>query len=212
MDHDFWHQKWRDGQIGFHEMATNPLLVGNLPRLQLSASARIFVPLCGKSNDLAWLANQGHQVVGAELSQQAVEAFFAEHDMTPTMSQNGPLQSFKAGPIEIHVGDFFDLTAQALGHVDAIFDRAALVALPAELRRPYTAHLRDLTNTAPQLLISFDYDQSQMNGPPFSVPADEIHAHYDAHYSVHQISSKPITGALSQRCSGSETVWQLTPT
>ncbi|MCA0871849.1 thiopurine S-methyltransferase [Seohaeicola saemankumensis] len=211
MDHDFWHQKWRDGQIGFHEKDVNPLLIKNLPALKLPGPSRIFVPLCGKSHDLAWLAEQGHTVVGAELSQQAVEAFFEEHEMVPTVTQSGALRRYRSGPVELLAGDFFDLTEQDLGPVDAVFDRAALVALPAEMRRAYSARLRALTGTAPQLLVSFDYDQSQMKGPPFSVPASEIHAHYDPFYTVDQISSEPISGPLGQRTKGSETVWILSP-
>ncbi len=188
----------------------NPLLIKNLPKLQLADQSRIFVPLCGKSHDLAWLAEQGHAVVGAELSQQAAEAFFEAHEMVPAVTQSGALRRFRSGQIEILAGDFFDLTEQDLGPVDAVFDRAALVALPAEIRPTYTARLRVLTGTASQLLVSFDYDQSQMKGPPFSVPVSEIHAHYDRFYTVHQISSEPISWPLGQRTNGSETSWLLT--
>ena len=120
--------------------------------------------------------------------------------MKPEVSKSGTLAHYGAKNIEIYVGDFFDLSAETLGQVDAVYDRAALVALPVEMRRLYTRHLMALTQAASQLLITLEYDQSQMAGPPFSVSGDEISAHYGDHYRPDLISSKAIDGQLAARC------------
>lgn len=210
MNHEFWHQKWQKNQIGFHETEVNAHLKQQISSLVPAADARVFVPLCGKSNDLGWLADQGYHVLGCELSQMAVEAFFDERDMTPEVTQNGPLQRYAVDRIEIFAGDIFELQAEALGRVDAIFDRAALVALPEDTRRAYARHLAQITATAPQLLISFDYDTSRMQGPPFSVTGDEIHRLYDSQYQAQQVSDAVLTGPMAERCDARETVWTLT--
>ncbi len=68
-----------------------------------------------------------------------------------------------------------------MNHIDALYDRAALVALPADLRPGYVGHTQSLLKTrAMQLLITLEYDQSAANGPPFSVLPDEVKAHWPA--------------------------------
>ena len=130
MDSDFWHKKWEDNQIGFHRSSVNPLLVRFLSVLGLVPGARVFLPLCGKTRDIAWLRDQGFRVAGAELSRLAIEQLFDELGETPEITEHGALTRFSGEGIDIFVGDIFELSAPVLGPVDAIYDRAALVALP----------------------------------------------------------------------------------
>ncbi|KMW57910.1 Thiopurine S-methyltransferase [Candidatus Rhodobacter oscarellae] len=211
MEHDFWHARWGDDRTGFHEEAPNPLLVAHLSSLALAPGARVFVPLCGKSVDLIWLRDQGFAVVGAELSPIAVAAMMAALGGAEEVSQHGALQRYNAAGIEIFEGDIFALDATTLGAVDAVYDRAALVALPPRMRADYASHMVALTKRAPQLLISFAYDQAMMDGPPFSVPRSEITDLYGATHKVDPLADQAISGRLGQRCAGREQVWRLVP-
>ncbi|MCB1482947.1 MAG: thiopurine S-methyltransferase [Rhodobiaceae bacterium] len=211
MDPSFWHERWSARQIGFHEGQPNAMLVKHFARLKLAAGSRIFVPLCGKSRDLGWLLEQGHSVAGVELSRIAVEELFEELGVSPAIENRGPLMLFSFEDLAVFVGDFFKLTADQLGSVDAVYDRAALVALPASMRPDYARHLASLSGSVPQLLISFDYDQSATNGPPFSVPGSEIEKHYGKAYRAELVESAAISGPLSQRCTGTEQAWLLSP-
>jgi thiopurine S-methyltransferase len=207
MDQDFWLARWQNNQIGFHEGAPNSLLVAHLATLGVPAGGRIFVPLCGKSNDMHWLRAQGLLVVGAELSRLAVEQLFAELGLTPLVSQAGRLERFEAEDVTIFVGDVFDLDRDTLGAVDAIYDRAALVALPAPLREQYATHLIELTRAAPQLLVTFEYEQARCPGPPFSVLEAEVRAHYGATYRLHRAAVRDVPGGIKAVCPAQESVW-----
>lgn len=215
MQHDFWHERWQSNQIGFHLQEANPLLVKHFHALNLTpktlqkTSTRIFLPLCGKTLDIAWLLEQGYQVVGAELSQIAIEDLFKSLNLTPTITPKNQLKHYSAASIDIFVGDIFALTAAMLGEVDAIYDRAALVALPEDMRKSYTAHLLTLTNKAPQLLICFEYDQAIHAGPPFSISADEVKQHYQAHYSLSLLVSETMPDGLKGKFPATEQVWLL---
>lgn len=212
MKASFWHQKWENNQIGFHESDVNPLLVKHIDQLNLAEGSRIFLPLCGKTLDMAWLLDKGYQIVGAELSELAIQQLFAEFDIEPQISEVGKLKCYQAEGLDIFVGDIFDLSAEQLGKVDAIYDRAALVALPPETRKHYTQHLINLTGSAPQLLLCFEYDQSLMSGPPFSIVGEEVHAHYDQSYDVQQLESTPMEGGFKGTIATLDTVWLLNPT
>lgn len=209
MQADFWHDKWQANQIGFHRETPNPLLVNHFHALNLSQGARVFVPLCGKTRDIGWLLSQGHRVAGAELSEIAIRQLFEELDVTPEVASIGSLKQYSASGIDIFVGDIFDLTAEALGKVDAVFDRAALVALPEEMRVQYSEHLAGITQKAPQLLITFDYDQSIMNGPPFSVIGPEVAEHYGVAYAIDKLDSVEVEGGLKGMCPAMADVWAL---
>lgn len=211
MHHEFWHNKWQKNEIGFHLPEANPLLVNYFPALQLKPGSRIFVPLCGKTLDIHWLLAQGFRVVGAELSTIAVEALFDDLKLTPTRSKAGELSHFSAENIDIFNGDFFALTAKILGTVNAVYDRAALVALPGEMRKRYAEHLAAITQTAPQLLVCFDYDQAQYDGPPFCVNAQEVNAHYHSLFDLKSLANVEMAGGLKGKCAAHEQVWLLTP-
>lgn len=173
MHEDFWQARWSQDQIGFHLSEVNGYLRHYWPTLP--ADTRVLVPLCGKSLDLAWLAEQGLRVLGIELAQIAVEAFFSERQLQPEISVHGAFTQYRVGSLELWCGDFFALTAEDVADCAALYDRAALIALPAELRERYTAHLtRILPPTCRGLLITLDYDQAQMSGPPFAVTDQEV--------------------------------------
>lgn len=208
---DFWHQKWQKNEIGFHLPEVNPLLVKYFHILKLTQGASVFLPLCGKTLDIAWLMTQGYRVVGAELSVVAIEGLFKHLGLTPTIKPVGELVHYSAPNIDIYVGDIFKLTNEILGHVDAVYDRAALVALPADMRQDYSAHLTALTQAATQLLICFEYDQALQAGPPFSVGAEEVRQHYQTAYQLNLIASIPVAGGLKGKSPAAERVWHLAP-
>ncbi len=193
MDRKFWLDRWRRDEIGFHQADVNPHLASHWPGLGAPPSGEVFVPLCGKSRDMLWLAGQGHAVQGIEISQLAVEAFFEENDLQAQCQPLGPFERWQCGEIAILLGDFFDLQTEHLAHTAAVYDRASLIALPSEMRARYARHLVDvLPDTAPVLLITMEYPQQEMNGPPFSVGEDEVHQLYDPHYNVRCIAKHDI--------------------
>jgi thiopurine S-methyltransferase len=208
MDATFWLERWQNGEIGFHNAEANPLLLAHFAALELSPDARIFVPLCGKTRDIAWFLSQGHQVVAAELSTLAIDQLFAELGVQPEISEEGALLRYHARGVTVFVGDIFTLTPDLLGRVDAIYDRAALVALPVEMRARYAEHLMDLTAKAPQLLLCFTYDQSRYSGPPFSVEGPEVARLYAADYRVHLLADQPAKGGVRGH-PAQEMVWHL---
>ncbi|WP_053214316.1 thiopurine S-methyltransferase [Pseudomonas sp. Q12-87] len=174
MESEFWHKRWSSNQIGFHLPDVNPYLQHFWPQLGLAQGTRVLVPLCGKSLDLLWLAQQGYPVLGVELSEKAVTDFFIEHQLEPSVSEEGAFKVFRAAEIEIRCGDFFALDQEDLAGCTALYDRAALIALPVPMRERYAAHLQKIMPQCMGLLITLDYDQAQMPGPPFSVADDEV--------------------------------------
>jgi thiopurine S-methyltransferase len=211
MKHEFWHERWKKNEIGFHEPKANPALVKNIARLKLPKRARVFIPLCGKTLDIGWLLSRGFRVAGAELSELAVTQLFEQLRVKPKVvkSKNGSV--YRARNIDIFVGDIFRVTRARLGRVDAIYDRAALVALPPEVRKRYTAHLMRITNKARQLLVSFEYDQSLMPGPPFSISNAEIVTHYAKAYDITLLASAAMPNGLRDKYPATENTWLLRP-
>ena len=209
MDPNFWHKRWEKNEIGFHQSAVNVLLSDHFSGLSLPQTSRVFVPLCGKTRDIAWLLSQGHRVIGVELSKLAVEELFVDLGVAPKISVQGELLRYSAPGLEIFVGDIFELSGDLLGRVDAIYDRAALVAFPTEMRGRYGAHVAAITQLAPQFLICFEYDQAVMNGPPFSIDRQKVHDVYGAHYQIEPITNRDVAGGLKGKCPAQETVWHL---
>ncbi|MBU2838833.1 thiopurine S-methyltransferase [Acidithiobacillus thiooxidans] len=190
MNQAYWRQRWQEHRIGFHRPDVHPRLPAFWDRLQVAQGGTVFVPLCGKSLDLLWLVEQGYRVRGVELSPIAVQEFFQEHHLHPQVDSVGAFQRWQAGPVEIFCGDFFDLTIAELKDIAAVYDRAALIALPPELRRAYTEKLRDiLPHRPPILLITLDYPQETRQGPPFAVPEAEVCALYQPSWAVQHLSS-----------------------
>ena len=209
MEAEFWHERWREDKHGFDQAAPNPLLVAHFDALALKPGERVFVPLCGKTVDIPWLQEQGLHVVGAELSETAVEQLFEIMGVTPEIVDLGNLKRYSGDGIDIFAGDIFDLSAGVLGDVDAVFDRAALVALPEEMRARYSAHLSEITGNAPQLLITFDYDQSIMPGPPFSVPEEMVRRYYGATFTITRLGGVEVAGNLKGIAPATEEIWLL---
>jgi thiopurine S-methyltransferase len=209
MDASFWHQKWQRGEIAFHESEANPFLVEHFGKLNLPKGSRVFLPLCGKTYDFAWLLACGYRVVGAELSELAINELFKDLGLEPEISKVGELIRYSANNIDILVGNIFDVTTEYLGLVNAIYDRAALVALPAGIREQYTSHLMNITDTAPQLLITYEYNQQLIDGPPFSVVEDEVKHHYGAAYQLILIETKIVAGGLKGKVASTEITWLL---
>ena len=212
MDPNFWHKRWEKNEIGFHQSEVNALLSDHFLGLSLPRTSRIFVPLCGKTRDIAWLLSQGYRVVGVELSKLAVEQLFVDLGVAPEISNQGELLRYSAPDLEIFVGDIFELSGDFLGGVDAIYDRAALVALPTELRGRYGAHVAAITQMAPQFLICFEYDQAVMKGPPFSIDRHKVHDVYGMQYQIEPIANRDVAGGLKGKCPAQEVVWYLVKT
>lgn len=185
MNPDFWHDRWHEGRIGFHQETVTPWLPKLWPTLALPVGSRVFVPLAGKSLDLLWLRAQGHRVLGVELSRLAVEQFFAEHGLTPTTRESRHGTHYAHDGIELICGDAFALDAEALAGCSAVFDRAALIALPPALRQRYVGELyAQLPSGCRGLLVTLEYPQEQKGGPPFSVDEAEVRALYEPDWTV----------------------------
>ncbi len=181
MDADFWLQKWQEGQIGFHRHDVMPLLQKHWPSLQLPPHSRVLVPLCGKSLDMHWLAAQGHRVLGVELSPLAVTQFFEEAGLDPERTTSPYGEHFSAGPIEIILGDAFGLNPGLLADITGVYDRAALIALPPDLRLRYRDTVYAALPAGCQgLLITLEYPQEEKAGPPFSVAQAEVESLFAA--------------------------------
>ena len=184
-DPEFWHSKWASNQIGFHLDDVNPLLIEHWHRTEPKREEKIFVPLCGKSEDLVWLATKHNQVHGVELSSIAVRSFFSEHFYTPLVIQlNAHHELYQFDELSIYTGDYFTAPVETY---DIVYDRAALVALPEEMRKEYVERLKSLLNPGGRiLLVTLDYEQHELAGPPFSVPQEEIEQLF-AEFSVERL-------------------------
>lgn len=193
MDPEFWHSRWQAGRIGFHQDRPTPLLLEHWPALHIGEGERVFVPLCGKSLDMAWLATQCMRVLGAELSALAVDAFFRENAPAPEVVDRPYGREYRAGAITIVCGDVFALPAAALADCTAVMDRAALIALPPALRRRYVDEVyARLPRGCRGLLITLDYPPAEKQGPPFAVPDAEVHALFDRDWTVTRLARRDI--------------------
>ncbi|WP_201549897.1 thiopurine S-methyltransferase [Psychrobacter fjordensis] len=221
MNPEFWQTRWQEKRIGFNQSVVNPLLVKYLSHLNVPAGGCIFVPLCGKSIDMVWLAAQGHDVVGVELVETAVQAFFAEQNIVPTLHEHktSPTLKYYRGQlsgqtITLWVANIFALTPKDIGTINAVYDKAALIALPADMRVKYSEQVLQLSDTAgkgyaPQLLITLNYDQSKRNGPPFSIDDEQIQQYYGQHYQISELASEPTSVGSTPELTVTEHVWLL---
>ena len=195
MEHDFWHDRWRTAQIGFHRSSVDDNLIRHWRDLTLPKAARVLVPLCGKSLDLLWLRDQGHAAVGIELSDIALQAFFVENGVAARRRALPHFDLYEAEDLECYRGDLFELTPERLGKVAAVYDRASLVSWAPEQRGRYVEHLRALTATDTQtLLITLEYAQAEMKGPPFSVDSAEVHRLYSRRHSIQELARRDVLG------------------
>jgi thiopurine S-methyltransferase len=195
MDPQFWVNRWTENRIGFHVKGANPLLKQYWPASLTAGrvpAGRIVVPLCGKSEDLRWLSEQGHDVVGVELSEIAAKAFFTEQGIECTVTSEPPFTVFRGKGITIYVGDFLKFTTSVAGEFDYFYDRAAVIALPPSMRPAYARQLASvLTPKSSGLLISLSYEPSESDGPPFSVPEKEVHVLFSG-FEIQKLDEKDI--------------------
>ena len=192
MQPEFWHKRWRLGQIGFHQAAADRHLRQYWPQLGLTDGSRVLVPLCGKSLDLLWLRERSHAVLGVELSAVALESFCLEHGVPARRRSLGNFDVYEAPQLQLWRGDFFALAAQMLGTVDAVYDRAALIAWPPELRAAYVSHLTALTSRGtPTLLITVEFPDP-IAGPPFSVGSAEVERLYGGNHEIQRLSTEDV--------------------
>ncbi|MGB0468099.1 MAG: thiopurine S-methyltransferase [Pontibacterium sp.] len=186
MEHAFWHARWTEGRIGFHQSDVNSKLLSYWPQLELTGTEPVFVPLCGKSGDMLWLREQGHPVLGVELNDSACRAFFAENEGVPQTESRGRYQYLSMDGIGLLCGDVFALTAGDLAQVGAVYDRAALVALPPEMRADYARLLCEcLPAGVSILLVVVEFEGEQ--GPPFAVFQPEIEALFGGRFEIRSL-------------------------
>jgi len=196
MQPDFWRDRWRTGQIGFHQSAPERNLARHWADLGLAKDSRVFVPLCGKSLDLLWLQERGHAVTGVELSATALEAFCMENGIPARRRSIDGFDLYEAPGIDLLRGDYFALTRALLGPITAVYDRAALISWAEGLRESYVEHMTALTSSGTQtLLIALEYRQAQMAGPPFSVDRETIERLYARHHAVQELARQDILEA-----------------
>lgn len=222
MNPEFWQARWQDKRIGFNQPKANPLLIKYVSTLNLPAGSRVFVPLCGKSIDMVWLAKQGYKVVGIELVESAVQEFFAELNISPTIkvsTDNPAIKCYQgqlsgkvsAQKIELWVADIFSLTAADIGPIDAVYDRAALIALPPDMRPKYSEQVHKLSGSAQQLLLTLNYDQNEWTGPPFSISREQVQQYYSSHYQITELEGETATLNANPEMAVTEHVWLLEP-
>ena len=188
MQPNFWLERWNKGETGWHRDDAHPELIAQWPALGLPERSRVLVPLCGASLDMAWLAQHGHEVIGVELSQKALEEFLARHRVRHIVMNESGFHTYLGGRYQLWCGDFFALPAEVFASADAVYDRASLIALPPELRKRYATTLSNRLKPGTKvLLITVNYDAREMDGPPFTVSDDEVRALYQDHFDITEI-------------------------
>lgn len=191
MEKEYWFDRWQNNEIGFNQQQPNPFLLQYLKALNLKPGSNILVPLCGKSIDMLWLVEQEYKVFGVELSLQACIDFYEENNLTFQKNTKKQFTVLTAENITLLSGDFFELNKDFIAPIDAVYDRAALVALPPETRSRYAAHISKLSENNTQiLLITASYNQSEMQGPPFSVDKNEVKMLYGQNFIIHELHSE----------------------
>jgi len=191
MKPSFWHERWEKGEIGFHQYDFNHHMQEFFDQLGVQAGSHILVPLCGKSLDMLWLANHGYRVTGIEISELAVRDFFAENGLVHEIIDRSGVPVYRSENIDICCADFFAVNQTDMPLVDAIYDRASLIALPPDMRMDYAGHITSLISSGTQsLLVTLDYPQEEMHGPPFSVTAVEVEQLFSSQYCINHLHSE----------------------
>ncbi|NKB37551.1 MAG: thiopurine S-methyltransferase [Gammaproteobacteria bacterium] len=199
MEKEFWQDKWQADDIAFHQDQAHPFLEKHLSEFKAGEKARVFVPLCGKSNDMLFWAKHRYEVIGLELSPIAAEAFYSENGISFKQSVTEGFQLFSASQIQILCGDYFSVSARHIGSVSTVFDRAALIALPPVMRRDYADKMRSLLAAGTEIfLIALEYEQDLVKAPPFSISDEEILELYNSWCNIRlmekaeaQVKGKP---------------------
>lgn len=186
MEHEFWHNRWANNEIGFHEGSVNQFLRDHWSAMvDSNSNDTVLVPLCGKAHDMWWLNDLGHPVIGVELSEVACKDFFAEAEEKARVHPGEPFIKFRHDTLELWCGDFFQLVPEDLKNVRLVYDRAALIALPPAMRKEYVEHLTAVIPDGSHiLLLTLDYTNEDVQGPPFNVSDEEVRALYGEDYDV----------------------------
>ncbi len=218
MEASFWHQRWKEGQIGFHQQQVNPFLQKWLAKLELQQGDEVFVPLCGKSLDMLWLLEQGYRVIGVELSELALSDFARENQVDFVTEEDDLFKYYQHKDIQLLCGNFFHIQAQQLAKVKAVFDRASFIAFPPKMRQDYVEHMaKILPDNCKVLLVTMEYPQGMIPGPPFSIQEEEIYLCYGSDFQIEllQTSVNPAMGKrLTEQGKGEviEKAWLLQKT
>lgn len=207
MEADYWHDKWAKESIGFHQSSANKRLQQWWPEIDIADGAEVFVPLCGKSLDMLWLHQQGHKVLGIELSQKAIEDFFNENSLEYERATDGPFEVFtglnEAEGIKLLLGDLFELSKEHCRNCVAVYDRASLIAMNDDLRPRYAEHLAAILSPGViSLLLTIDYDVTKMSGPPFAVPDSMVTKLFNKNFDIRELgaySGPKRVGNLAER-------------
>lgn len=196
-----WQEKWDQGQIGFHQENFNSDLVTYMDRVisESDELVNVFVPLCGKTRDMLWLSEKFIKVFGVELSHLAMEQFEAENNRNFKKSSIDSFTTYSDDKYTLYQGDFFKLDKSHLPHVTHIYDRASMIALPKKIRKSYSKHLTEVIKAPHIFLITIDYDQDKVHGPPYSVPQDEVRSYYGQSYLIEVMSEVVISEGVPPR-------------
>lgn len=198
MEISYWQSRWRNEKTRWHMQEVFPLLKTFWNKLPLEKGGTVLVPLCGKSLDLEWLVNQGHYVIGVDVSQKAIKALVQSHEERFEKSAKGNLQCYKSESMELWCGDFFKLQQSWLPAIDVIYDKAALIALPPEMRKAYVDSLKNLLQPHTQVFINcFEYEQDEMPGPPFAVFREEMESHFGDQFYINSLYAHSLFDELT---------------
>lgn len=169
-----------------------PGLARHWETLQLNNPVTL-VPLCGKSKDLLFLSRNCRKVIGVEISEIAIREFLSENKRKAEESSFGNFKIYRTGNIEIWHGDFFKLPQHKLPPLDLIYDKAALIALPPEMRKQYTSKILELISVNTRILLHlFEYRQNEMTGPPFSVPIKEVKKAFEECFKIEILEKRKL--------------------
>ena len=174
MESEFWHNCWQRNTVGFHQQQVHPFLTEHFTLKCLPTDKHVFVPLCGKTLDMAYLA-QFLRVTGNELSDIACRDFFLENNITFQKKKIGNFLQYSCPQLSLLQGDYFQLSTEVIGSIDWVYDRAALIALPPVMQQRYVEHLKSFFAPHTRLfLITLEFPKKQLSGPPFAITEEDI--------------------------------------
>lgn len=187
MEAKFWFDSWEKGGFytSFHRKDIHPYVLNYLTPDEL-AGKTCLVPLCGKSVDMMYLAAFADKVIGVEIVEKAILEFFEENNLAYHQPDD---ETYIAGNITLLRKDFMQLTSQEIGHIDWVYDRASLVALPDKMREDYLYSIDRLTDIGTKsLVITLEYFPL-INSAPFSIPISEMEDYYGLGHFINHIES-----------------------
>ncbi len=193
MENNYWLDKWQTKDIAFHEQNINADLIAYIDKLNLQPGDCIFVPLCGKTQDMLWLAEKGFRVMGVELSPIACNDFFAELNVTPHISKQSNFTKYQYENIELLCGDLFNLTNSDLPNIHAVYDCKALIALPPDLRKKYIDHIVKCAGIKIRILLLTRETRCSVEPPPFPVSKAEVELLYGSYFDVQLLKCLAVT-------------------